>query len=140
MEYYLPDELVLIGCRHRIDSKQPGKNCFLGRGRTSVPPLFRLQEDRTGTNEVMFDGDDITVDGRWTHFAHSTLLLCRGMGKRLSFVVIWLARPKILDGTKHDFVPRNGTNGHEQPRSVPSGSTRSNRVKTRPKRLRTRHR
>ena len=25
------------------------------------------------------------------------------------------------------------TNGHEQPRSVPSGSTRSNRVKTRPK-------
>ena len=44
----------------------------------------------------------------------------------------WLARLKILDGPKHAFLPRNGTNGHEQPRSVPSGSTRSNRVKTRP--------
>ena len=30
------------------------------------------------------------------------------------------------------FLPRNGTNGHEQPRSVSSGFTRSNRVKTRP--------
>ena len=49
--------------------------------------------------------------------------------KRLSFVLIRLARPKILDGPKHDFLSRNGTNGHEQPRSVPSGSTRSNRVK-----------
>ena len=24
-----------------------------------------------------------------------------------------LARPKILDGSKHDFFPRNGTCGHE---------------------------
>ena len=70
---------------------------------------------------------------RWTHFAHNTLLLCRGMRKTLSFVPIWLARPKILDGPKHDLLSRNGTNGHEQPRSIPSGSTRSNRVKTRPK-------
>ena len=54
------------------------------------------------------------------------------MRKRLSFVVIWLAKPKILDGPKHDFLSRNGTNGHEQPRSVPSDSTRSNRVETRP--------
>ena len=62
----------------------------------------------------------------------NTLLLCRVVHKRLSFVVIWLARPKILDGLKHDFfLPRNETNGHEQPRSVPSGSARSNRVKTR---------
>ena len=61
---------------------------------------------------------------RWTHFAHDTLLPCRGMRKRLSFVVIWLAR------SKHDFSPRNGTNGHDQPRSVPYGSTRPNRVKT----------
>ena len=44
----------------------------------------------------------------------------------------WLARLKILDGPKHAFLPRNGTNGHEQPRSVPSGSIKSNRVKTRP--------
>ena len=46
--------------------------------------------------------------------------------------MIWLPRPKILNGPKHDFLPRNGTNGHEQPRSVLSGSTTSNGVKTRP--------
>ena len=68
----------------------------------------------------------------WTHFVHDTLLLCRGMRKRFLFVVIWLARAKILDGPKHDFLPRNGTNGHEQPRAVPSCSTRSSRIKTRP--------
>ena len=55
-----------------------------------------------------------------------------GMHKRLSFVLVWLAKPKILDGLKHDFVQKNGTNGHEQPRSVLSGSTTSNGVKTRP--------
>ena len=75
---------------------------------------------------------DITVDGGGHVLRTNTLLLCRGMRKRFPFVVTWLARPKILDGPKHDFLPRNGTNGHEQPRSVPSGSTRSNRVKTRP--------
>ena len=57
--------------------------------------------------------------------------MARGMHKRLSFVLIWLARPNILDGPKYVFLPRNGTNGHEQPRSVSSGSTRSKRVKTR---------
>ena len=60
-----------------------------------------------------------------THFAHNTFLLCRGMRERLSFAGIWLARPKIPDGPKHDFLPRKKTNGHEQPRSVPSGSTKS---------------
>ena len=47
MEYYLPDELELIGWRHRTNSMQPEKNSFLGRGRTCVWPLFLLQEDRT---------------------------------------------------------------------------------------------
>ena len=75
---------------------------------------------------------DITVDGGGHILRHDTLLLCRGMRKRLSFVLICLTRPKILDGTEHDFLPRNGTNGHEQRRPVPSGSTRSSRVKTRP--------
>ena len=32
--------------------------------------------------------------------------------KVIVIVVIWLARPKILDGPKHDFLPRNGTNFH----------------------------
>ena len=56
---------------------------------------------------------DITVDGGGHLLRTNTLLLCRGMRKSLSFVLIWLARPKILDGPKHDFLPRNGTNGHE---------------------------
>ena len=74
---------------------------------------------------------DITVDGGGHVLRTNTMLLCRGMRKGLSFVLVWLARPKILDGPKDEFFPRNGTNGHEKPRSVPSGSTRSNRVKTR---------
>ena len=51
MEYYLPDELVLIGYRHRTDSMQPEKNSVLGRGRICVGPLFLPQEDRTGTSK-----------------------------------------------------------------------------------------
>ena len=73
---------------------------------------------------------DLNVDGGGHVLRTNTLLLCRGMRKRSPFVVTWLARPKILDGPKHDFLPRNGTNDHEQPRPVPSGSTRSNRAKT----------
>ena len=43
----------------------------------------------------------------------NTLLLCRGRRKRISFVLIWLARLKILDGLKHDFLPMDETNGYE---------------------------
>ena len=77
---------------------------------------------------------DVTVDGGGHVWRTNTLLLRRGMRTRLSFVVIWPARPKIMHGPKHEFLPinRNGTNVHEQPRSVPSSCTRSNRVKTRP--------
>ena len=50
---------------------------------------------------------DITVDGGGHILRTNTLLLCRGMCKRLSFVLICLARPKILDGPKHDFLSRN---------------------------------
>ena len=71
---------------------------------------------------------DVTVDGGGhIPFSTNTLLLCGAMRKRLSFVLVLLARPKILDGPKHDFLPRNGTNDHEQPRSVrlpvPQGRT-----------------
>ena len=37
MEDYLPDEFVLIGCRHRTDSMQPETISFLRRGRTCTP-------------------------------------------------------------------------------------------------------
>ena len=47
---------------------------------------------------------DVTVDGGGHVLRTNTLLLCRGMRKRLSFVAIWLARPKILNGSKHDLV------------------------------------
>ena len=48
----LPDELVLIGCGEQIDSAQPEKNSYLGRGRTSFGQLdswtpFIVQEGRT---------------------------------------------------------------------------------------------
>ena len=140
MEYHLLDEVVLIGCQHRTDSMQPEQDRFLGRGRKFVSPLF-LQEDRTArpngpTERAQIKSClvdiDITTDGGGCVLRTNSLLLCRGTRERSSFVLIWLARPKILDGHKHGFFPRNGTNGHEQPRSVPSGAARSNRIKTRP--------
>ena len=39
--------------------------------------------------------------------------------QKIPFVPIRLARPRILHGPKHVFLDRNGTNDHEQPRSVP---------------------
>ena len=39
--------------------------------------------------------------------------------QNISFVPIWLAGSRILRGPKHVFFDRNGTNDHEQPRSVP---------------------
>ena len=137
IEDYLPDELVLIGCQHRTDSMQPEKCSFLGRGRTCVLTPFSPSGGPNGPTEraqikYCLMEIYITVNGGG-HISRTTRCCCaRGMRKRLSSVLIWLARPKILDGPKHDFLPRNGTNGHEQPRSVPSGSTRSSRVNTRP--------
>ena len=53
---------------------------------------------------------DITVDGGGHLLRTNTLLLCRGMRKRLSFVLVWLARPKILEEPKHGrCYLRNGT-------------------------------
>ena len=138
MEYYLPHALVLLGCRHRTDAMQPEKNSFRGRGRTCVSTPFSSLGGPNGPTECAqikfcLMEMDITVDGGGHLLRSNKLLLCRGMCKRLSFVLIWLTKPKILDGPKHVFQPRNGTNDHEWPRSVPFGSTRSNRVKTRPK-------
>ena len=48
MGYYLPDQFVLIGCRHRTDSMQPEKNSVVGIGRISVWAHFLIQEDVTG--------------------------------------------------------------------------------------------
>ena len=64
------------------------------------------------------------VDGGGHLLRTNTLFL--GMCKRLSFVLIWLATPKILNWTQNTVSclgTRNGANDHEQPRSVPLGST-----------------
>ena len=39
--------------------------------------------------------------------------------QKMPFVPIRLAGPRILHGPKHVLLHRNGTNDHEQPRSVP---------------------
>ena len=39
--------------------------------------------------------------------------------QKMSIVPIRLARPRIPHGPKHFFLDRNGTNDHEQARSVP---------------------
>ena len=137
-KYYLPDELILIGCRHRTDSMQPEKNSFLGRGRTCVwiPSSGGPNGPTERAQNNLFDGDGYHCRWRWTHFAHQHAVVVSWHVLKIIEFVIWLSRPKILDGPKHGFLPRKGTNDHEQPRSVPFGSTRSNRVKTRPESMR----
>ena len=74
---------------------------------------------------------DITVDGGGDLLRTNTRLLYRHVRKRLrvlSFELIGLARPKILDGTKHDFLPTVGTeqtamNSLVPFRPVPQGRT-----------------
>ena len=51
---------------------------------------------------------DIAVVGGRHVLNTNTLLLCRGMRKGISFVVIRLASRKILRGPKRVFLPRNG--------------------------------
>ena len=46
---------------------------------------------------------DVTVDGGGHLVRTNLLLLCRSMCKRLTFALIWLARPQIPDGPKHGF-------------------------------------
>ena len=85
MEYYLPDEFVLIGYQHRTNSMQPEKNIFLGRGRTCVWPLFLRQEDRTArpngpTERAQIKccsiGVDITAVDGGGHILRTTRCCC----------------------------------------------------------------
>ena len=120
MEHYLPHELL---CSDSVQPEQmayPG-TWYPGRGRRSVAPpsLFLLWGDRTGTNinSISFD----VADGhhrRWT-----STPFCRGMRKisRSSWFG-WRgneAQGSACTQTCLYTYSRNGTNDHEQPRSVP---------------------
>ena len=97
-------------------------------------PFFFFMPDRTGTSNILFDGDGHHCSWRWTHVAHQPA------------VVVWWHVQKVivrndLTGEAKDsgwpqtrFFPRNGTNDQEQSRCVPFCPTRLNRVKTRPER------
>ena len=52
--------------------------------------------------------------------------------QNIMFVLIRLARPTNVPGPQHDFLHKNGTNDHEQPRPIPLVPIPSERVKTRP--------
>ena len=94
--------------------------------------FFRRTErpDRTGTNKVLFDGDgQHCCRWRWTPVAHQHAVVVSWHAQKVTIVCTDLAgeAPEILGRSKSTvFLPRNGTNDHEQPRSVPRGSTRSN--------------
>ena len=90
IEYYLPDVGTdwwptsnrFYAAREIQFSRKRNNMCFDSFfGRTERP-------DRMGSDIVLFDGDCHHRRWRWTHFAHNTLLLCRGMRKGLSFVVM----------------------------------------------------
>ena len=87
---YLPDELVRSGCRHQTDSLQPEKNSFLGRGKhICVGPRFSslCPTERAHLTSYLMEMD-ITVVGGGHMLRTNPLLLCGGMCKRLSFVLI----------------------------------------------------
>ena len=69
-EYYLPHELVLIGCGKRIASVKPKQNNVSRKGEEeALHPFFVIRRtersDRTGTKSISFDVDgDATGDGR----------------------------------------------------------------------------
>lgn len=117
--------------RLRTDSMQPEESSFLGRGRMCVGPLdpfslfLRLEDwtaqpnDRTGTSNVLFGGDRHHCRWRWKLWCGPTRCSC-GLWACMQKVIIrvilvWLANLKILDGSKHGFLPinGNGTNDHE---------------------------
>ena len=52
---------------------------------------------------------DITVDGGG-HLLRTNTLLCRCICEMLSFVLIWLAKPHVLDGLTHVFIPTEERN------------------------------
>ena len=87
MEDYLPDELVLIGYAKRIVSVQSVWNSYPGRGRTSVGPLFPLQDDRTARSNghkyrlVWCSGHH---GWRWTLNADQHAVVVRGMCRRFT--------------------------------------------------------
>ena len=76
---------------------------------------------------------DISV-GEGGDLLHTDMLLCSGMCKKVIVRTDKVSEAQDSRWTQTVCVTycRNGTNDHEQPRSVPFGSTRSNRVKTRP--------
>ena len=118
MEYYLPDELVLIGCRHLADSMQPEKNSFLGRARTFVWPLFlfffrRTERPKwTGTNIVLFGGDGRHCRWRWTHtFLHKHA------------VVVWCHAQKVI--VRAGFAGEAQDSGWTQTRFLYRGTERT---------------
>ena len=86
MEYCLPDELVLIGWRHRTDSMQPEKTVFQEEEEHVLEPFFFFRRterpDRMGTNKVpgtRLIEMDITVDEGGHLMRTNTLLPCRGV-------------------------------------------------------------
>ena len=68
--------------------------------------FFRRTErpDRTGINKVLFDGDGHHGRRRWTLIAHQHAVAVPWHAQKdIVIVLIWLARPKIVDGPRHDF-------------------------------------
>ena len=75
----------------------------------------------------------------WTNTLLFRGVYMRKVTVRIELAVCRVARPRVLHGWMYPniffyYVPptysssKNGTNDHEQPRSVPFGPTRSNRV------------
>ena len=81
MEYYLPPELLLIGYRHRADSKQPEKKLFSRKQeeKKHVLDAFFLHFRRPNGRKKLYClmEYDFTVDGGGQVSRTNTLLMHR---------------------------------------------------------------
>lgn len=124
MNYYLPEELILISCRYRTDSCSPRKtvlSLFLENNEHALGLFFFFRRterpDRTNGHKWRLVWMELGIyycRCRWTRTAHQHAV---GASWHALKVIVRtdLAGEaiKILDEPKHGFLPRNGTNSHE---------------------------
>ena len=115
MEYHLPHELLLIGCGKRIDSVQPEKTSLARKKKCCTP--FSCLGRPNGPTERETESRLFDVGGHhrrwmWTPFF-------RGISKRYRSCRFGSRGPAFCMDTNTFCLDRNGTNDHEQPRSVP---------------------
>ena len=116
MEYYLPHELVLIGCGKGIDSVQPEKNSiFRQRKKKCWTPFSCLGGPNDPTEREQIADYLMYMDTTEDGCRHQCALACPKDTVRADSA----GEAQDSTWTQVRFLYTNGTNDHEQPRSAP---------------------